>query len=92
VKYHYNNILEKLSLQTLHIRRRHFDALFLIHVLCGTKYYPSVLEAAGIRVPPTRNICNLPRSVNPSATVLQQDVYLLQMQFVNVQIFLVSRV
>jgi hypothetical protein len=34
----------------------------------------------------------LPRSVAPSATALQQDVYLLQMQFVNLQIFLVSRV
>jgi hypothetical protein len=32
VKYHYDNILEKLNLQTLHIRRRHFNALFLINV------------------------------------------------------------
>jgi hypothetical protein len=28
-----------------------------------------------------------PRSVAPSATALQQDLYLLQMQFVNLQIF-----
>jgi hypothetical protein len=89
VEYHYDNILEKLNLQTLHIRRRHFDALFLINVLSGTKYCPSVLETVGIRIP-TRNI--LPRSVAPSATALQQDVYLLQMQFVNLQIFLASRV
>jgi hypothetical protein len=34
----------------------------------------------------------LRRSIAPSATALQQDVYLLQMQFLNLQIFLVSRV
>jgi hypothetical protein len=34
----------------------------------------------------------LPRSVAPAATTLQQDVYLLQMEFVNLRIFLVSRV
>jgi myo-inositol catabolism protein IolC len=28
VEYHYDNILEKLNLQTLYIRRRHFDAMF----------------------------------------------------------------
>jgi hypothetical protein len=33
VEYHYNNILEKLNLQQLHIRRRHFYALFLINAL-----------------------------------------------------------
>jgi hypothetical protein len=57
VEYHYVNILEKLNLQTLHIRRRHFVALFLIHAFSGTKYCPSVLETVGIRVP-TRNIRN----------------------------------
>jgi hypothetical protein len=29
VEYHYENIFGKLKLQTLHIRRRHFDAMFL---------------------------------------------------------------
>jgi hypothetical protein len=33
VEYHYDNILEKLNLQTLHIRCCHFDALFLINIL-----------------------------------------------------------
>jgi hypothetical protein len=28
VEYHYDNIFGKLNLQTLHIRRRHFDELF----------------------------------------------------------------
>jgi hypothetical protein len=28
VQYHYDIILEKLNLQTLHVRRRHIDALF----------------------------------------------------------------
>jgi hypothetical protein len=73
VEYHYGNILEKLNLQTLHIRRRHFDALFLINVFSGTKHCPPTLEIVGIRVP-TRNM----RSVAPSATALQLDVFLLQ--------------
>jgi hypothetical protein len=51
VEYHYDSILEKLNLQTLHIRRRHFDALFLINAFCGTKYCPSVMETVSIRVP-----------------------------------------
>jgi hypothetical protein len=50
-------ILEKLNLLTLHNRRRHFDALFLINVISDVKYSPSVLERVGIRVP-TRNIRN----------------------------------
>jgi hypothetical protein len=91
VEYRYDNMLEKLNLQTLHIRRRHFDALFLINVFSGSKHWPSVLETVGIRVP-TRNIVTLTRSVAPSATALQQDMYLLQMQFVNLQIFLVSHI
>jgi hypothetical protein len=37
VEYHYGNVLGKLNLQTLHIRRRHFDAMFLIDVFSGTK-------------------------------------------------------
>jgi hypothetical protein len=57
VEYHHDNISEKLNLQTLHIRRRHFVALFLINVFSGTKYCPSVMETVGIRVP-TRNIRN----------------------------------
>jgi hypothetical protein len=58
VEYHYENISEKLNLQTLHIRRRHFDAPFLINIFSGTKYCPFVLETVGIRVP-TRNRHNL---------------------------------
>jgi hypothetical protein len=57
IEYHYDITLEKLNLQTLHIRRRHIDALFLINSFCGTKYCPSVLETVGLRVP-TRNIRN----------------------------------
>jgi hypothetical protein len=57
VEYHYDNILEKLNQRTLPIRRRHFDALFLINVFSDTKYCPSVLETVSIRVP-TRNIRN----------------------------------
>jgi hypothetical protein len=57
VEYRYGTILEKLSFQTLHIRRRHFDALFLTNVSTGTKHFPSVLETVGIHVPP-RSIRN----------------------------------
>jgi hypothetical protein len=57
MEYHYDIILEKLNLQTLHIRRRHIDALFLINAFCGTKNCPSVLETVGLRVP-TRSIRN----------------------------------
>jgi hypothetical protein len=59
VSYHYNiiNILDKLNMQTLHVRWRHIDTLFLINIFRGTKFCPSVLEAVGLRVP-TRNIRN----------------------------------
>lgn len=55
--YHYVNMLNKLKLQTLHFRRRHIDALFLISVFKGVSNCPSVLETVGIRVP-SRNIRN----------------------------------
>jgi hypothetical protein len=42
---------------TLHNRRHHFDALFLINVARIATYCPSVLETVGIRVP-ARNIRN----------------------------------
>jgi hypothetical protein len=37
MEYRYDIILEKLNLQTLHIRRRHIDALFSINAFCGAK-------------------------------------------------------
>jgi hypothetical protein len=37
MQYHYGNLLEKLNLLTMHNRRRHFDALFLINVFSGTR-------------------------------------------------------
>jgi hypothetical protein len=55
MEYHYDNLLERLNLLTLHNRRRHFDALFLVNVFCGTKCCPSVLETVGLRIP-SRNI------------------------------------
>jgi hypothetical protein len=55
IGYHYINTLYKLTVQTLHVRRRHIDALFLIYVFRGTKFCPCVLETVGLRVP-TRNI------------------------------------
>jgi hypothetical protein len=90
VEYHYDKLLERLNLPTLHNRRRHFDALFLINVFNGTKYCPSALETDGIHVP-TRNIRNFACSLALLATALQLDVFQRLMQFVNVQIFLESR-
>jgi hypothetical protein len=55
--YHYNSILDKWNLQTLDVRRRHIDALFLINVFRGAKFFPSVLDAVGFRVL-SRNIRN----------------------------------
>jgi hypothetical protein len=70
VEYHYDNILEKLNLQTLHIRRRHFDALFLINVFCDAKYCPCAWKLSA-SVFPLGTYVTLPRSVAPSATALQ---------------------
>jgi hypothetical protein len=57
MEYYYDILLEKLNLHTLHIRRRHIDALFLINAFCGTKNCPFVLETVRLRVL-TRNIRN----------------------------------
>jgi hypothetical protein len=57
VGYQYDNLLEILNLLTLHNRRRHFDALFLMNVFIGTKYFLSALKTLSIRVP-ARNIRN----------------------------------
>jgi hypothetical protein len=40
VEYHYDNLLEKLNLLTLHIRHRHSDTLFLINFFYGAKCFP----------------------------------------------------
>jgi hypothetical protein len=36
-------VLQKLNLQTLHFKRRQSEALFLINVFSGAKYYPLYL-------------------------------------------------
>jgi hypothetical protein len=51
VHYSYAEALKYLKLHTLHKRRYHLDALFLIQVYCGLKYCPSLLEAVSLRVP-----------------------------------------
>jgi hypothetical protein len=95
--HHYFNISHSLLNDYLNfvvvvvVRRHHFDALFLINVFSGTKYCPSVWKQLAF-VFPLGTYVTLPRSVAPSATALQQDVHLLQMQFVNLQISLVSHV
>jgi hypothetical protein len=91
VEYHFDNILEKINLQTLHIRRSHFDASFLINVFSGTKNAPlSSKQSAFVFLLGTYVI--LTRSVIPSATGLQLDMFLLQMQFTNLQTCLVCNI
>jgi hypothetical protein len=66
IQYNYDNLPEKLNFQTLHIRRRHSDALFLINLFSGAKYCSSVLSTVGIRVP-ARNIRNFTMFNCPSS-------------------------
>jgi hypothetical protein len=82
IQYHYDNFLEKLNLQTLHPRRCHWRALFLIKVFNVVNVLPQFLKLLVFVFP--LGIC----SVAPPVTVLQIDVLLLVMRFVNRQIFL----
>jgi hypothetical protein len=84
VEYHCDNLLERLHLLTLHNRFLHFDALFLINILPGVECCLSTLETASIWN--TRNF-NMFTCSSASAK-LQLDVDLLQVQFVNLQVFL----
>jgi hypothetical protein len=58
VHYTYSNALEHLKLHTLHKRRDHLDALFLIQVYLGSKFCPSVMETVGLRVPTRHLLCS----------------------------------
>jgi hypothetical protein len=51
VHYSYADALEYLKLHTLHKRRYHLDALFLLQVYRGLKYCPSLLETVALRDP-----------------------------------------
>ncbi|PNF27531.1 hypothetical protein B7P43_G02896 [Cryptotermes secundus] len=53
ISYTYAYALEKLSLQSLHKRRHHLDALFLVQVFRRLKSCASLLENASLRVPPS---------------------------------------
>jgi hypothetical protein len=82
VDYHYINTLDKLNLRTLHVRRRHIDALFLINVFrCPNSARLSSKQSACMFLLGTSEI--FPCSVVLPATVVQPDVFLLQIQFVN---------
>jgi hypothetical protein len=82
VDYHYINTLNKLNLQTLHVRRRHIDALFFINILEAINSAPlSSKQSACVFLIGTSENC--PRSVVLPPTVLEPGVFLLQIQFVN---------
>jgi hypothetical protein len=54
VRYCYTLALQEINLHTLHMRRHRLDAVFLTQVYSGSKFFPSVLETVGLRVPPRR--------------------------------------
>jgi hypothetical protein len=86
MEYHYDNLLERLNLPTLHNMHRNFDALFLINVLVPLNFAPlsskwlAFVFLFGTFVTST---CSLALLV----TALQPDVYQPEMQFVNLQIY-----
>jgi hypothetical protein len=47
----YDETLERLGLRTLHSRRRHLDALFLINVFNNTIDCQSIRNTVNLRVP-----------------------------------------
>jgi hypothetical protein len=91
VEYHYETILGKLNLQTLYVRSSSLRCPAFNNVFTGIKYCFSGLEPVGISVP-TRTYVTLRCPAAPSPTALQLDVFLLLMQFVNAQIFLITPV
>jgi hypothetical protein len=87
MKCHWDNLFGRLNLLTLHNRRFHFDALFLINVFSGTNCCSSIFETISI-LGIIRTFVTSRCSLALLATVLQLDVFEQQMQFVNLQIFL----
>jgi hypothetical protein len=53
--YNYEDILVRLNFLTLHLRKRHLDALFLINVFKGKISCSSVSDTVSLRIP-TRSI------------------------------------
>jgi hypothetical protein len=49
--YKYEDILVRLNFLTLHLRRRHLDALFLINVFKGKISCSSVFDTVSLRIP-----------------------------------------
>jgi hypothetical protein len=80
---------EKFNFLSLHNRRCHSDDLFLTNDLSGPKYSPSLLERVSIRVH-ARNIRNFTMFICSSP--FQLDVFQRRMQFVSIEIFLITRV
>jgi hypothetical protein len=91
MEYHYDNLAEKLNLLTLHIRHHHVDALFLTNIFSGAKCCPSVGNSWHPCSCSECTYVTLPCSTAPQATALEINLFLLQMQFVNLQIFLKTR-
>jgi hypothetical protein len=87
LEYHYGNLLENLNLLVMRVRHHHSDDFFLIHFLMTLDVGPlSSKQLAFMFLLGT--YVALPRSVDPPATALQLEVFLLLIQCVNLQIFL----
>jgi hypothetical protein len=86
---HNDNLFGKLSLLTLHIRRRHSGILFSMNVLNGANCCP--LSQKGTEfVFLLGTYVTLPCSVAPTATGRQQDAFLLVIEFKSRDIFRIS--
>jgi hypothetical protein len=82
VHYSYSLTLEELKIHTLHMKRHHLDALFLIQVYIGSKFCP-LLEIVGLRIP-TRyirdfalfNVCSSSKSCPSTSCAPAANVWL----------------
>jgi hypothetical protein len=81
MEYRYDNLLERLNLLTWRKKRRHFDALFLINVPFLSSKQSDFGFLLGTFVTSTYSLALL-------ATAIQLDVFQLQMQLINLHIFL----
>jgi hypothetical protein len=89
VQYSHSLALEQLKWLTLHMRRHHLDALFLIQVYFGSKFCPSVLAITALRVPSRYirdfalfNVCSSSKYFYPArcaGTLMYSEPYMLSL-------------
>jgi hypothetical protein len=89
--YKYEDILVRLNLLTLHLRRRHLDALFLINFFKGKISCSSAFDTVSLRIP-TRSVRDYSTFTvyRISRSVPKPDVFLLPMQSVGASTSLIQ--